>query len=303
MDIDSKWLEDFMALASCRSFSQAAGRRHVTQPAFSRRIRALEQALGVTLVDRSAVPIDLTAEGQLFLITARAVVDQLHEAAARLRGLQPAKAQVLDIAAAHSLANSYFPGWVAELGEPWRAQSMRLAAMNVEDAVHELREGHCDLMLVYYDPLSALQLDATTFPSLALSQTQMVPVCTPDTEGRPRFDLERDESVPLLAYSQGAFLGRTVRLMLANDELRLRLRTVFETAMADGLKGMALKGLGVAWLPRLCIEQELAEGRLVELGPERYQTGLEIRLYRCSLVHKPSVEGLWRHLKKGQRQG
>ena len=43
MNLETKWLEDFVALAATRSFSQAATRRFVTQPAFSRRIRACHQ--------------------------------------------------------------------------------------------------------------------------------------------------------------------------------------------------------------------------------------------------------------------
>ena len=79
MNLETKWLEDFVALANTRSFSASARQRHVTQPAFSRRIRALEQAVGVTLVDRSTTPINLTPEGQLFLVTARNLVEQLNE--------------------------------------------------------------------------------------------------------------------------------------------------------------------------------------------------------------------------------
>ncbi|RMN23707.1 Transcriptional regulator, LysR family, partial [Pseudomonas coronafaciens pv. garcae] len=79
MNLESKWLEDFSALAATRSFSQAADRRFVTQPAFSRRIRSLEAALGLTLVNRTRTPIELTAAGQLFLVTARTVIEQLGE--------------------------------------------------------------------------------------------------------------------------------------------------------------------------------------------------------------------------------
>ena len=61
MNLETKWLEDFIALAATRSFSQAADKRFVTQPAFSRRIRSLEAMLGLTLVDRSCTPIELTA--------------------------------------------------------------------------------------------------------------------------------------------------------------------------------------------------------------------------------------------------
>ncbi len=44
--MDLNWLEDYLALAETLSFSRGAARRHVTQPAFSRRIRALEDWVG-----------------------------------------------------------------------------------------------------------------------------------------------------------------------------------------------------------------------------------------------------------------
>ena len=54
--MDLKWLEDFIALARERSFSRAAEQRHVTQPQFSRRIRALELWVGADLVNRAGFP-------------------------------------------------------------------------------------------------------------------------------------------------------------------------------------------------------------------------------------------------------
>ena len=60
------WLEDFLALAATGNFSRAAEDRHMTQPAFSRRVRALEEWLGVELFDRSTQPARLTAAGEWF---------------------------------------------------------------------------------------------------------------------------------------------------------------------------------------------------------------------------------------------
>jgi DNA-binding transcriptional LysR family regulator len=54
--MELKWLEDFASLARTGSFSRSAEERHVTQPAFSRRIQALETWLGVALIDRSTAP-------------------------------------------------------------------------------------------------------------------------------------------------------------------------------------------------------------------------------------------------------
>lgn len=295
MNLETKWLEDFVALSNTRSFSASARQRHVTQPAFSRRIRALEQAVGVTLVDRSTTPIGLTSEGQLFLVTARNLVEQLNESLSHLRGLSIAN-EALDIVAAHSLALSFFPPWISRLQKGLGELPTRLVATNVGDAIHVLREGNCDLMLAYYDPFATMQLDQAVFPSFSIGKVKMLPVTLPDANGEPRYSLTGEEPIPYLAYTQGAFLGRSVRMLLKNDPLRMRLRTVYETAMAEGLKGMVMQGVGVAWIPDFCIREELKAGRLVRAGDEVWDIPLEIRLYRCSLVHKPGVEKLWRQM-------
>jgi LysR family transcriptional regulator, hypochlorite-specific transcription factor HypT len=297
VNLETKWLEDFVALANTRSFSASARQRHVTQPAFSRRIRALEQAVGVTLVDRSTTPINLTPEGQLFLVTARNLVEQLNECLGHLRGVSMAR-EALDIVAAHSLALSFYPEWISRLQEGLGELPTRLVAMNVGEAIHVLREGNCDLMLAYHDPYATMQLDAEVFPSFSIGQVKMLPVSLPDARGKPMFSLESTDPIPYLAYTQGAFLGRSVRMLLKNDPLRLRLRTVYETAMAEGLKGMVLQGVGLAWIPDFCVREELKSGRLVRAGSEKWDVPLEIRLYRCSLVHKPGVEKLWRQMMK-----
>ncbi|GHA86336.1 LysR family transcriptional regulator [Modicisalibacter luteus] len=297
MNLETKWLEDFVALANTRSFSASARQRHVTQPAFSRRIRSLEQAVGKTLVDRSTTPVGLTPEGQLFLVTARNLVEQLNECLGHLRGLSMAN-EALDIVAAHSLALAFYPRWISRLQKGVGELPTRLVAMNVGDAIHVLREGNCDLMLGYHDPYATMQLDAEVFPSFSIGNAKMIPVCLADPDGLPCFPLSGNDSIPFLSYTQGAFLGRSVRMMLKNDPLRLRLKTVYETAMAEGLKGMALQGVGMAWIPDFCIREELTSGRLVRAGDTQWDIPLEVRLYRCSLVHKPGVERLWRQMMK-----
>ncbi len=298
MNLETKWLEDFVALAATRSFSQAAQKRFVTQPAFSRRIRSLESMLGLTLVNRACTPVELTESGQLFLVTARSMVDQLGEVVRHLHNVEGQQGEVLQIAAAHSLTLGFFPEWIARLRREGLPLSTRLVASNVGEAVHALREGACDLILAYYDPDASMQMDPEIFPSLHLGRTEMLPVCAVDEHGQPLFDLEGNASVPLLAYSAGAFLGRSVNQLLR--QRGLRSTTVYETAMADSLKAMALQGMGVAWVPRLSVTAELARGELAICAGEQWQVPLEIRLYRCALVRKAAVRLLWRKLESGE---
>ncbi len=63
--METKWLEDFLSLARTMNFSRSADERFVTQPAFSRRIKALEVWAGTPLIDRDAYPIELTTADPL----------------------------------------------------------------------------------------------------------------------------------------------------------------------------------------------------------------------------------------------
>lgn len=297
MNLEQKWLEDFVALASTRSFSKAAERRFVTQPAFSRRIRSLEEALGLNLINRSRTPIELTETGQLFLVTARNIVEQLNQTVRQLHHIETRQGEVLQFVAAHSLALGFFPQWIAQLKSQGLNIASRLVATNVGEAVHVLREGSCDLMLSYYDPEAAIKMDPDIFPSLHLGETELIPVCAPDSQGQPLFNLEQDQqTIPLLSYSAGALLGRSVNLLLQHSTLRYV--TIYETAMADSLKVMAKQGIGVAWIPSLSATDELRRGELLICGGQRWYIPQEIRLYRCNLLRKASIRLLWRKLDK-----
>ena len=72
--MELSWLEDFLTLSVTGNFSRAAETRHVSQPAFSRRIRNLEYWVGTPLVDRSVFPIALTPAGESFRKTAEETI-------------------------------------------------------------------------------------------------------------------------------------------------------------------------------------------------------------------------------------
>ena len=71
------WLEDFLTLAQQRNFSRAAEARHISQPAFSRRVRMLEDWIGAPLFDRDTHRVELTAAGAEFFPIAQEIVRRL----------------------------------------------------------------------------------------------------------------------------------------------------------------------------------------------------------------------------------
>ena len=83
--METKWLEDFVSLAETRSFSRSAQLRHVTQPAFSRRIQSLEAWAGTDLIDRSTYPTQLTPAGHVLYAQALGFLQSLHSMRALMR--------------------------------------------------------------------------------------------------------------------------------------------------------------------------------------------------------------------------
>ena len=144
--MDTKWLEDFVSLAETRSFSRSAQLRHVTQPAFSRRIQALEAWAGIDLVDRSSYPTRLTPAGETFHAQALEMLGSLQAARNMMRSHQNAGQDMIEFAVPHTLAFTFFPHWLMDLRQRFGEIKSRLTALNVHDAVLRLTEGGCDLL-------------------------------------------------------------------------------------------------------------------------------------------------------------
>src|SRR5690349_7951626 len=109
--VETKWLEDFISLAETRSFSRSAQLRHITQPAFSRRIQSLEAWAGIDLVDRSSYPTRLTPAGETLHAQALEIIASLQATRNMLRGHAAARSDVIDFAVPHALAFTFFPHW------------------------------------------------------------------------------------------------------------------------------------------------------------------------------------------------
>ena len=72
--MESRWLEDFLSLVDTRNFSRSAQARYTTQPAFSRRIKSLEEWVGAQLFNRTSQPVTLTLAGERFRLVAEDVL-------------------------------------------------------------------------------------------------------------------------------------------------------------------------------------------------------------------------------------
>ncbi|WP_454737128.1 LysR substrate-binding domain-containing protein [Cupriavidus necator] len=300
--MEIKWLEDFLCLAETRSFSRAAGDRHITQSALSRRIMALEEWLGISLVDRSVHPATLTTAGWLFRRLAADLLRDAYAARALLSSRQPLgdKDKVIRFSVAHTLVFTFFPTWLKSLHERFGVLSACVHAVNVPEGVQQLVDDDCDILLGYHHQHLPILLDPNGFPFLMLGVERILPFSAPDKHGEPIFRLPgiSGKPLPFMAYSSGAFLGNVVEMILLNAPQPYALQRCFETHMSEALKAMVVAGHGVGWLPESCVADELSAGTLVVAGPAAWATSLDIRLYRSASTPKPLVDELWSFLSR-----
>lgn len=298
--MDLKWLEDFVSLANTGSFSRSAAERNVTQPAFSRRIRALEVWLGTELIDRSTYPTTMTAAGRSFRAAAEEVLTLLGQQRDEFQLERARTRPAMRFAALSTISLTFFPRWLRDIESRLGALTTRLFSGDMHDCVEALSEGHCDFLLSFAHQAVPIMLDPTLFPSVLVGQDRLMPVVAPNVD-RSAFPGTKDKPVRYLAYSANTYLCRIIEHILNRNPTH-HFETCYENSMAEALKAMVLEGHGLAWLPISSIPQELERRKLLPVGGPEWELSLDIRLYRSTNRLAPLAAAVWEHAVAASRQ-
>jgi LysR family transcriptional regulator, hypochlorite-specific transcription factor HypT len=272
-------LRDFLALASSGNFSRAAEQRNVTQPAFSRRIRALEEWVGSPLFDRRVQPVRLTDAGARLRDGAEEVVRQID--ALRDHAGGGAGRPSLSVAAQHSIAVAFIPNWLAGTEQAVGRMRVRVWADDLAGCVNRVMAGECDLAMIFHHNAFPLVLNGTILEWRDLAPASFSPYAGCDRAQAPIFYLPATGRVeaPVLLYQHGAALG-----WLVNELARVNggefQNVPYENALADALRSLAIAGAGIAWLPDDLARTDVAEGRLALAGGPSWRASMTVRLLR-----------------------
>lgn len=295
--MELKWLEDFTVLASTSSFTRSAELRHVTQSAFSRRIKQLEIWLGVTLVNRATFPAELTREGKIFLPVAQETLRNFYRTRAALQPNDQDENRLITFSSLHTLTVTFFPLWLKRIQENIGPIRSRLSPDRggIEENIQTLSDGEVDFLLTYAHESVPFFPDSNRYLHHVLGHEKLIPVSVPDPRGQLiDYAIKNDSTLNYLSYGDVSFFG-TVLTKLFDVMPALDRRIIHQNTISVGLKSMALAGWGVAWLPKSLIERELNEGKLVLASEDpAWQLTVEIRIYRHSNALHSKAEALWK---------
>ena len=290
------WLEDFLALAQTGHFSRAAEDRCSSQPAFSRRIRSLEEWLGTDLVDRSSQPARLTAAGEWFKGVAENMVAQVARLPGEAKQVAETQAVTLRMASTHGLSFVFLPRWLRQIESSFAMERVELLSDVLSRCEILMQQGKVHFVLTHAHPLAPSPLDAEDYGVLKIGSDELLAVSRPNDKGLPLHALGTDTQTPtsILGYTDASGLGRIFEAVMGQRLKTVPTQVVFKAHLASVLRTMALDGRGLAWLPKTLVEEDLDAGRLVSASQGEWNVPLDIRLYREKTMTGQAPLALWR---------
>lgn len=293
------WFRDLGNLARTGNFSQAAELGNISQPAFSRRIKAIEGWVGVPLVDRSKHPVGLTSAGVQMLEAGQQALARLETERNQIREAQSLPDNyIVTFGAQHSIGWRFYPAWLQAFEEAYGPIISRLRADDLPNCLKDLKEGELDFVIAYDSAYARSIAGVPPIESILIGQDVLIPVCKRGTGGAPlfEFDARTQLEIPYLRFGDNAPIGQHIEPLLERYDLKSRLRVVYENSMAGALRIRAQEGTGVAWLPRSLVAPDLKAGLLVQTGDPSWATSLEIRLHRLRENANPLTREMWAFL-------
>ena len=282
--MDLNWLLDFECLARTLNFTRASTERNITQSAFSRRIKALENWVGLPLVNRDTYPVQLTEAGAQFLPAAIEIIGQLSESRQTIRDADRGDRRFVRFSALHTIAVNY----LAVRTEKMQAQFPDLRTRVVSDSLSTccelLAAGAVDILLCYYHHSVSSVVDETIFTRKDLITDRLLPVASARSVDEFGWDLARKDAppIPYLAYERSSFLGMVAENIVGKRSFEAE--TIYVDSLVETIKRRLLAGSGFAWLPETSVESELANGSVVTIGNETWSAKLTL-----SALSNPSV--------------
>src|SRR3954447_9493248 len=276
--MDTKQLTAFCTVVERKSFSQAAERLGVTQPAVSQQVRALEQRLGQQLLDRSGRRVEPTEAGlrlyrgaQKLLALEEQVLGELTEPEGPLHG-------TLELGASTGPASVVLPALLCEFQHDNPELRVELSVSDTQSVVEQVADRRLELGIVG----AARRHRSVTFEPFF--RDEVILACPPGHPFAGRtVELSELPEGPLILMQQGAGVRQMVEDELRKSGTRLRdLAVPLELGLQESVRSAVLGGFGVTFISRRAVAAELADGRLVEASVKGLNLARDIYIARAS---------------------
>lgn len=290
-------LDLLRSVAETGSIRQAAFLHGVSQPAASTRLRALERALGLELLDRSHGRAQLTAQGSAVVEWSEDVLDTMTRLIIGTHALRLEGATRLRVAASMTVAEYLMPRWLSGLRASDPAISVSLQMGNSHHVAETMMRDQADIGFV-----EGQRAPRELSSRLVCSDDLVVVVVPSSAWARRGHSLSARElsSTPLVLREAGS--GTREVLETAMRARGLDVTPLVELGSTTAIKAAVASGLGPGVLSRLAVEADVREGRLVVVGVEDISFTRSIRaVWVKGRSLSPTAKRLLRHVHDAAR--
>jgi LysR family transcriptional regulator, transcription activator of glutamate synthase operon len=260
--MDLRQLRYLVALAEERSFTRAAAREHIAQPALSQQIRRLEQEVGLALAQRNTRAVSITEAGEVLVDRARRMLAELDAARAELEALRGIQTGRVTIGALHTMGPIDVSLALATFHEQHPGVELTVREQSSEELADMLRVDEIDLAF-----LSVTERIESEGLGLAQLLSEELVAALPRAHrlaGRRRIRMAELADEQFISYREGARLREL--LMAAGRLAGFEPQVKLESNEPERIRQLVRRGMGVAILPRsdAAPEGELAVATLTE---------------------------------------
>ena len=264
-------LRVFLTVAGERSFSRAAEKLLRTQPAISLSIQRLESELGEQLIDRSAKDLLLTDAGRIVLDYARRYENlqgDLENALAELRDKSAGRL----IIGANESSTLYLLDHIERYRRKFPRITVQIRRSLSSRIPTELIDGDLELGIIGFDPEDDRVITRVIYTDhLAFIVS-------------PEHRLSKRTEVSIVELSEETFIAHNVvspyRALVIREFQRAKvpLRMDLEVPTVEAIRKMVQRNQGVAFLPRMVVEEEVRQGIVCEVRVKEMNVDRPIRL-------------------------
>jgi DNA-binding transcriptional LysR family regulator len=277
--MDTRQLAAFCAVVERQSFSQAAERLGVTQPAVSLQVRALEKRLGKRLLDRSGRRVEPTEAGLALYRGAQrmlALEDQLLDDLDSTEGGE--LGGTLQVGASTGPGSTVVPVLLCEFQQRHQGLGVSLAISDTQSVVERVADRELELGVVG----AARRHRGVTFEPFF--RDDVVLACPPGHRFAGKsISLDELKDEPLIVMQEGAGVRQVIEDELRRAGTRLRdLQPMLELGLQESARSAVAAGYGVTFISRAAIEADLAAGTLATARVRGLDPAREISLVRAA---------------------
>ncbi|TML02224.1 MAG: LysR family transcriptional regulator [Actinobacteria bacterium] len=277
--MDTRQLAAFCAVVERKSFSQAAERLGVTQPAVSLQIRSLEQRLGRQLLDRSGRRVEPTEAGLRLYASAQRLLqleEQLLEELAT--GDEGVVDGTLELGASTGPGGSVVPVLLCEFQERYPDVHVRLTVSDTQTIVDRVADRELELGIVG----AGRRHRGVAFEPFFRDEVVLAVPAGHPFAGKT-VSLEQLRTEPLIVMQEGAGVRQVIEDELRKAGTRLRdLDVQLELGLQESVRSAVLAGHGITFISRLAVEADLAAGVIATARVRGLDPVREILLARAS---------------------